>query len=241
MKASGAREYLSEALQRGEEGRKRPLVKVFFESLPWGASQRRTRRALSDISLAANSYLLTSGWLRSRRDKAAVDLSGQPLPWFTYPSVQFIGARIHRDMSVFEYGSGASTLWWSARVKAVVSCEYDAKWYQRMSAMIPANVRLIHAPDRHTYAEQILGCDSRFDIVVIDGECRVECARSCVEALTPSGIIVWDNSDRPQYQEGFDFLTSLKFRRLDFAGLGPIDVCGWSTSVFYRAENCLGI
>ncbi|MGH8143023.1 MAG: FkbM family methyltransferase [Steroidobacteraceae bacterium] len=241
MKSSGTREYLFEALQGADRTTQRRRLDVFMDSLPWTASRRRVRRALGDISFGANSYLRTSGWLRSRREKAAVDSSGKPLPWFTYASINFVEPRLDREMRVFEYGSGASTLWWATKVKAVVSCEYDATWHQRMSGMIPANVRLIHAPDRGTYARQILESNDRFDIVVIDAECRVECARTCVSALKPEGIIIWDNSDRTKYQEGFDFLTSLNFRRLDFAGMGPIDVCGWSTSVFYRTHNCLGI
>lgn len=122
MKASGTREYLFEALQSSAQTSQLRGLKAFFRRLPWATSQRRTRRALADISFSGNSYLATSGWLRSRRDKAAVDRSGQPLPWFTYPSVQFIATRIGRGLSVFEYGSGASTLWWAARVRTVVSC-----------------------------------------------------------------------------------------------------------------------
>jgi hypothetical protein len=244
MKAFGVRrEHLLEALQRSDDGAARPAAgrRGFFGSLPWAAAPRRTRRARADMLFSSNSYLETTGWVRSRRDKAAVDKSGKPLPWYTYAGIHFIDARISSGMSVFEYGSGASTLWWAARVGAVVSCEYDSTWYKRMSGIIPGNVKLIHAPDRGNYAQQILSCNDRFDVVAIDGECRIECARCCVEALKQHGIIVWDNSDRAEYQDGFDFLARLKFRRLDFAGLGPINVYGWSTSVFYRSENCLGI
>ncbi len=241
MKFSGNREYLLEAVQRSGQTEKPGRMAAFFSTLPWAAVPRRLRRARSDVLFARDSYLETSGWLRSRRDKAAVDRCGQPVPWFTYASTHFIGARINRDMSVFEYGSGASTLWWAARVAAVVACEYDATWHGRMCGLVPGNARLIHAPDRATYARQILSCNERFDVVVIDGECRVECARACVQALKADGIIVWDNAERTEYQEGFDFLRGSEFRRLDFAGLGPINVYGWMTSVFYRTENCLGI
>ncbi|HTW74622.1 MAG TPA: hypothetical protein VMD56_06835 [Steroidobacteraceae bacterium] len=241
MKGSAPREYLLEALRNAEPAGKPHRLGGLLKALPWTAEKRRARRVRADMFSGRNSYLETTGWLRSRREKAAVDPSGRPVPWWTYPSAQFIAPRIHRAMRVFEYGSGASTLWWAARVSAVVACEYDATWYRRMSGIVPANVTLVHVPDSANFPRQILSCDEPFDVVTIDAEERVECARACVRAMRPDGVIVWDNSDRAKYQEGFDFLRDLKFRRLDFFGLGPIDVTGWSTSVFYRTENCLGI
>ncbi len=241
MKSSATREYLLEALQSAERLEKLHPLESFVRVLPWAAAKRRARRTRADMFFSTDSYLETTGWIRSRCDKAAVDGSGKPVPWWTYPSVQFISPRISRGMRVFEYGSGASTLWWAARVTTVVACEYDAAWYKRMCAVIPQNVELVHASEKENYARQILGSGELFDVVTIDGEERVECARVCVRALKPDGIIVWDNSDRSKYQEGFDFLAGLKFRRLDFRGLGPINVNAWSTSIFYRTENCLGI
>lgn len=235
------REYLLEAFQNAHSAEKPTGLSALLRHLPWAARPRRLRRASADMLCSPDSYLRTSGWLQSRRDKSAVDPAGKPLPWFTYPSIQFLDGRIKPAMQVFEYGSGASTLWWASRVSAVAACEYDAAWYQRLAGIVPGNVRLIHAPDPSTYAQQILADGRRFDVVVIDGEVRNQCAHACVGALKPGGAIVWDNAERAEYQEGFDFLAGENFRRLDFDGLGPINVYGWRTSVFYRSDNCLGI
>jgi hypothetical protein len=62
-----------------------------------------------------------------------------------------------------------------------------------------------------------------------------------VEGLSSRGVIVWDNSDRERYQAGYDFLRGSGFRRLDFAGPGPVDFWPWCTSIFYRDHNCLQI
>jgi hypothetical protein len=35
-------------------------------------------------------------------------------------------------MTVFEYGSGGSTLFWASRVKKVVSIEHETEWYERI-------------------------------------------------------------------------------------------------------------
>ncbi len=54
-------------------------------------------------------------------------------------------------------------------------------------------------------------------------------------------MVIWDNSDRSDYEEGYEFLLGQGFRRLDFYGLGPINVMASCTSVFYREQNCLGL
>jgi hypothetical protein len=81
----------------------------------------------------------------------------------------------------------------------------------------------------------------KFDVIVIDGALRAECAKVAREALTPTGIIIYDNTDGEKYAEGRDILMSQNFRRIDFFGFGPIWRREWSTAVFYRDGNCVGI
>jgi hypothetical protein len=80
-----------------------------------------------------------------------------------------------------------------------------------------------------------------FDIVVIDGRDRVNCAKNCTAALRSGGVLVWDNSDRVEYRDGYDFLQAAAFKRIDFWGMGALATRRWCTSVFYRPENCLNI
>jgi predicted O-methyltransferase YrrM len=143
-------------------------------------------------------------------------------------------------MKVFEFGSGNSTLWWSDRVDHLVSCEHDRQWYDNLRDKLPQNTRYIHAA-LDSYADEISNYENTFDIVVIDGRRRTECAKRCVPALRDSGVIVWDNSDREKYRTGYDYLLDNGFKRLDFGGMGPINTYEWSTSVFYRDDNCLNI
>jgi hypothetical protein len=57
--------------------------------------------------------------------------------------------------------------------------------------------------------------------------------------LTDDGIIVFDNSDRVEYQDAYDFLKSLGFVSIDFSGLGPLNPYGWSTSIFFKSLTAL--
>jgi hypothetical protein len=183
------------------------------------------------------------GWLRSFEEGRPVDLAGKPIPFITYPAIEFLKQRVRPEMEVFEFGSGASTLWWAARVKRVVSCEHSPEWRQKISASAPTNVTILlqKLDDEGSYPRQILQFGEAFDIVVIDGRQRVRCAQECLGALKPQGVILWDNSDREKYEPGYRFLLDRGFRRLDFIGLAPMVNEKSSTSIFYRPDNCFGI
>jgi len=187
-------------------------------------------------------YLGKMGWFRSVVETASVNDRGEPIPWITYPSIQFIEPRLRPDMSVFEYGSGFSTRWWAKRVQRVVSCEHDREWYERTRADVPANVQMIHATrEQHEYSNQILHYTNEFDVIVIDGRDRVLCARNSVAALKSTGVILWDNAERAEYQPGCQSLHEQGFRRVDFWGLSPMVIWENMTSLFYRDGNCMGL
>ena len=206
--------------------------------------KRKKIEKIVSIFASSPGYLLQTGWLRSLAVNRAVDADGEPVPWITYPAIDFLADRITSSMTVFEYGSGNSTLWWSARVAALVSCEHDKEWYSRLSPQIPKNTSYIlrRAKGGSTdYFMEITKYTEMFDIVVIDGRQRVSCVLNSLVALRRDGVIIWDNSDREEYREGYDFLAAANFKRLDFWGMGPLATRRWCTSVFYRRENCLGI
>lgn len=188
-------------------------------------------------------YLERIGGFRSFEESLPVDQDGNCLPWFTYPMISFLNGKIQSNMTVFEYGSGNSTLWWSKQVSSVTSCEHDLDWYNSLKERIPSNVKYIHCELDYggQYCRTILGYKDIFNIIVIDGRDRVNCAKNSLKALKGDGVIIWDNSDREYYIEGYSYLIQNGFRRLDFEGLGPIGIREWCTSIFYRDNNCFEI
>lgn len=194
-------------------------------------------------SLKESGPLKEDGWFRSFKEEAPVDTEGHPLPWFTYPSIEFLKKRIKKEMSVFEYGCGGSTLWWASRVKEVVSIEHDEKWYKEIVSKIPDNVCISHIELEYggNYSKKIKEFKNRFDIVVIDGRDRVNCAINCLDALKPDGVIIWDNSDRPEYIDGYNFLINHNFKKIEFVGMCPVVNFKTETSIFYRENNIFDI
>jgi predicted O-methyltransferase YrrM len=196
-------------------------------------------RSLADL----RSYAVDTGWARSRVAEQSQTAAGEPIPWFTYPAIEFLARAVPSDIRLFEFGSGQSTLWWAARVAKVTSVEHDPDWAEAMRERVPENVDYHQIPleDGPRYANAARYSPHRFSVIVIDGRERARCTRRSLPALAKNGVFVWDNADRPKYARVFADLEARGFKRLPFVGHGPITPRTWDTSIFYRTENCLGI
>ncbi len=67
-------------------------------------------------------------WCMSRR-KGHSPLSDQT-PWICFPAIRWLESFLHKEMRVFEWGSGGSTLFFATRVRDVVSIEHNADWFR---------------------------------------------------------------------------------------------------------------
>jgi hypothetical protein len=183
------------------------------------------------------------GWLHSALAGVPLDRNQQPCPWYTYPILYFLATRDLSKFNVFEYGSGYSTLWWSRNAASVTSCEHDKEWFDRISIEKPENVTYIHRElvPGGDYCREILCHSTNFDIIVVDGRDRVNCVRSTLEVMGPQAVIIWDNSERSRYAEGRALLAKCGFRHINFYGFGPVHSHMWTTTIYYRDGNCLGI
>lgn len=194
------------------------------------------------LSFKESGYLYEVGWFRSLEEKKPVDKDGNPIPWFTYPAIEFINSRLSKKLKVFEFGSGNSSLYLSMRVSFVYSVEHDKNWFNTLS-IVDDNLKLkLTSPDSpEIYTKPLEELDSKFDIIIIDGLYRNECIKKSIEYLSEKGIIILDDSEREEYKDGINHLISKNFNRLDFWGLAPIVFLKKCTSIFYYDTNCLGI
>lgn len=193
-------------------------------------------------TLATEGYLAETGWVRSVASGSVVDAQGAPLPWATLPYIDFIGPRLRPGWTVFEYGAGASTRYYAARVGAVWTVEHNAAFAERLRPQLPANARLLErALGTNGYAAAIAECPSRPALVCVDGEDRVRCVEAALPWLAPNGVLVLDDSERPEYAPALAALAAAGFRPIEFWGLAPGWVRRKCTTVFYRDDNILGI
>jgi len=195
------------------------------------------------IQLYVNSAVKDYGWFKSYKTKESVDKNGNPIPWNTYPFLSFIEPRLKLEFNIFEYGSGNSTIWYSQKVNSIVAVEHNKSWYEKVKKILPENAKVILSSetDSNVYSGEILKSKSKFEIVIVDGIFRNESLTSSLDFLTEDGVVVFDNSERNEYEKSFMFLTSNGFRRIDFWGMCPIVSIKSQTSIFYRDNNCLNI
>ena len=84
------------------------------------------------------------------------------------------------------------------------------------------------------YAASIMNYPGFFDIIVIDGMARRLCTVFAVEKIAPTGMIVFDNSNRRDYDAAYDILEEANFKQIPFWGLVPGANFMTCTSVFTR-------
>ena len=58
------------------------------------------------------------------------------VPWLVFGSISFLEGWLKKEMRVFEYGSGGSTLYLAERVASIVSVEHDSQWYEHAEEQI---------------------------------------------------------------------------------------------------------
>ena len=193
------------------------------------------------LRIHPKSALRELGWFRSFRRWAPVDRFGAPIPWWTYPVVHFLEARLRPSFRVLEFGSGHSTLWLSQRVREVIAVESDGGWAARIRARLPSNGRVVLSRTPETFATEAGEELGLFDLIVIDGVNRMEVAKSAFRLLSDTGVIVWDDTERTDWPDIRALLEGRGFREISFRGLRPQVVHISRTTVFYRELNCLGV
>jgi hypothetical protein len=205
------------------------IKKQFRKFLKWtGYSLVQQNKFSTNIY---NILFKQYGLLNSIEKKECIDNLGNPIPWFTYPSIDFLKQLNLKDKTVLEWGSGNSSRFFAQRVKEIFSIEHSFKWIEKMNQCLLSNQHLVTANETN-YISKATDIEKKFDIIIIDGILREKCIEIAPSLLNDGGIIVFDNSERqPDLCEN---LRNKGFIESDFHGFGPINEYTWTTSVFFH-------
>jgi len=214
-----------------------------------------------DISLIWNNIINFPVWWKYQQKK------NEPLmndhPWITFGAERFMRKILRKDMMVFEYGSGSSTLYFSRRVARVFSTEHHQDWFERVRQALDnkeinnADCRLIKHESLDT--NQVTGYlswhhlykgksfesyvksidtfpDGYFDVVMVDGRARTDCIAHAKNKIKRGGYLVVDNSERKYYFNGNDFLSDRnEWKAYHFIGPTPYSFQFSKTSFFQKS------
>jgi predicted O-methyltransferase YrrM len=126
-------------------------------------------------------------------------LGGILFPWYTKSFLDELVTWDLKDKAVFEFGAGASTLWWGRRCKNVYAVESNETYLEAVRAKVD-EMGIYYAGAKETYLKFITKPGVQFDIVVIDGEpiqWRDDCVKPALDCLKPGGKLIIDNWDQP--------------------------------------------
>lgn len=195
------------------------------------------------LGVKFSGYLNEIGWIESFREMMPQNKKGAPIPWMTYSSISFIEPKLKKNMRIFEYGSGNSTLFYAEKVNYVIGVEHNKEWVEKLRELIPDNVKIEHEILEYAgnYCKKANSYVEKFDIIIIDGRDRVNCILESVHAISERGVIILDDSERIEYQEGKDFLVEKGFKYIEFWGIAPGIFFNKCTTIFYRKNNVLEI
>lgn len=173
------------------------------------------------------------GHLNSSFSGKSVDAEWRPIPWYTYPAVEYVSSLDFSGKDILEWGCGNSTLFWAARARSVTSIEDNEGWHSEVSKSLPSNAQVLLRKDEDSYLDTTSLADG-YDVVIIDGKYRRRCAERVPALLKPGGMVVLDNADR--HPVTTRYLRDMDLLQVDFSGFGPINNYTWTTSIFLKRD-----
>jgi hypothetical protein len=184
-----------------------------------GADGRRTRfhSYRGDfIGLRQVAHVPVCVWQRFRPPP-------DPRPWLSAGAIRVLGDAIDQTSRVVEFGGGDSTLWLATHCGYVLCFEDDTKWAayvgQRLHAIgAPAPVDIAITAD---FAESARSLDQEsFDVAIVDhmeqspGD-RLTTIGWAMAAVRPGGLLVLDDSDRPEFRRAEVMMATWESRRVN--------------------------
>lgn len=214
----------------------------------YATAVRRTGSALTAVGLLPEEIppleRRRQHWVSSLfkvHDSLAIAEMG--VPWWTYNAIEKVESWLAdraKPIRVFEYGTGASSIWLSGRVDEVITVEHHrgfaesigpelAKYpniklhvvepVESANPVVPSGKSGAAGLDFANYVGTIDKVDGGpYDLIVIDGRAREACLRAAVPHLAEDGLILFDNSRRRRYRSAIEESGLREFR---LSGLTP--------------------
>jgi hypothetical protein len=216
-------------------------------------------REFKHYNNAVYNFSLFKYFFRWRFFRTQSDSLKYRIPWITFPAIHYLERYLKKEMQAFEYGSGASTLFFADRIQKLISIEHDGTWFEKISDKLResdiqnVDLRKItpskedNIEENYTsqnenypglsfknYAQEISHYpDNYFDVVLIDGRARTGCFLQSISKIKTGGLLIWDNTERSRYRisinKGFKSL-----RKIELPGPTPYSKYFTLTSIFVK-------
>lgn len=178
-------------------------------------------------------------------------------PWVPYAMQEYLVKHVNRNMTVFEYGSGGSTIFFSRTAGSVTSVEHDRDWHQRVvnklgleeaknctcyliepesgnSEIGAISLKPQYAGSNFNDYVAVIDQfpDESFDVVFVDGRARSACVRRAIRKVKKQGKIMLDNGKRAEYSDVVELMNRSGWTEEARTGLTPGELA-WSTTLIF--------
>lgn len=188
------------------------------------------------------TYLHESGWIPSYASKKPINKAGEPMPWLSLPFVHFLEPKLNSSIKMFEFGAGYSTRYFKERVGLIHGVEHNKAWLDQIAQYIQSeHIKIQYKILDEGYVKAIEQSGLQYDLIIVDGRMREQCAIHASKFLSEKGVLVLDDSEREKYSAVPLLLEKKGFKRIDFWGMALGGVHKKNTSLFYQENNILNI
>ena len=171
-------------------------------------------------------------------------------PWYVNACVDKIKEWDLSDKVVFEYGLGASTIWWATKAKKVIGVDHNQEWFEKTDMELCArgienktrlyriNTHEGDATETRDLYVTIYNAKEKPNIVIVDGVHRYECAEYAVKVLKPE-ILIIDNHQQDYIFicPALDFLLDgVRMERFVQPDHKDHEGRPWASAIFYLNE-----
>lgn len=197
--------------------------------------QLRIRGVWKSIQVVRH-FFSDTGFFRTAQNWVSLDGKSQEIPWMTYPTVAFLKSLEMQEMTVFEWGSGHSTVFFAQRAKHVFSVENSQPWYNKVTSMLKKhsleNSTIFFETHPEKYVKAIENPKKMFDLIIVDAAHRRACLEIAPTFLKKNGMILLDNAEK--YSDIESILSRNEYHHILFEGFGPIHAEQWQTKIFIK-------
>lgn len=169
--------------------------------------------------------------------KKRLIIDDEVLPFYNHHVLDLLLDIDISKWSVFEWGTGYSTLWYQNHVSKIRSIESNREYYKRFKKIgMKDNCiymrRNLEKNKPCAYTNAIHEFITKYDCIIVDGRNRNICIKNLLNYVKKNGLIILDNSERKKYDNGKRFLNEHFSLYYD----APIDlkntIYNWGTTVW---------
>ncbi len=127
--------------------------------------------------------------------------------FMTYQAETFLEELLNKKMTILEFGSGASTKFFSKRVKKVYTVETDKEWAKKIKKLELKNVDLLFSKGNKRFIEIGKKYGPKADLVLIDSyKLREDAARAIMPFIKEKCIVILDDTNFERYKSAKEFV-----------------------------------